>query len=96
MLDRGVEVELVDLGKGLSLTELDQLIARRDYVTFLNTRNALYRKMNMRVNPPTRSEALQLMSENPNLIRRPLIKWGKKIFVGFDADYWNNFSDYEV
>ena len=89
-----MEVQSVDLSKGLSFEELDQLIAHRDYVVFLNTRNVLYREMNMRVNPPTRSEALQLMSENPNLIRRPLIKWRGRIFVGFDAAYWDNLSGY--
>ena len=90
MLNQGAELQLVDLNKGLSFSELDQLIARHDYRDFLNTRNVLYRKMNMDTSPPTRNEALRLMSENPNLIRRPLIKQGRKIFVGFDVAKWKN------
>ncbi|MBG99108.1 MAG: hypothetical protein CMN58_02035 [Solibacterales bacterium] len=90
MLDQDVKLQLIDLNKGLSVSELDQLIANRNYRIFLNTRNALYRKMNMGTNTPERHEALQLMSENPNLIRRPLIKKGQKIFVGFNVAEWKN------
>ena len=92
MLDQGAELQLVDLSKGLSVSELDQLIAHRDYREFLNTRNVLCRKMEMGINTPARYEALQLMSENPNLIRRPLIKRGQRIFVGFNANEWENFQ----
>ncbi len=45
--------------------------------------------MGMKTNPPPRDEAVRLMSENPNLIRRPLIKKGRKIFVGFNPAEWN-------
>jgi arsenate reductase-like glutaredoxin family protein len=37
-------------------------------------------------NPPPREEALRLMSENPNLIRRPLLVKGKKVVAGLDED----------
>ena len=89
MLDQGAELQFVDLNRGLSVEELDQLIGRRDYREFLNARNALYREMGMKTNPPPRDKALRLMSENPNLIRRPLIKKGRKIFVGFNPAEWN-------
>ena len=90
MLDQGAALQFVDLNRGLSVEELDQLIGRRDYRLFLNTRNALYREMGMKTNPPPRDEALRLMSANPNLIRRPLIKRGRKIHVGFNAAEWSN------
>ncbi len=89
MLDQGADLQLVDLNQGLTVEELDQLIGRRDYREFLNTRNALYREMGMKTNPPPRDETLRLMSENPNLIRRPLIKKGRKIIVGFDPTEWS-------
>ena len=84
MLDRGVELEFVDLNKGLSVEELDQLIGNRDYRQFLNPRNILYRQRGMKQNPPPKDEALKLMAENPNLIKRPIIKWGKRLALGFD------------
>jgi arsenate reductase (glutaredoxin) len=76
--------EEVDLSKGLSVAELDRLIGKRDYRLFLNSRNELYRERNMRDNPPSRSEALRLMSENPNLIKRPILVKGNEIALGFD------------
>jgi len=74
----------VDLNRGLTIAELDQLIGKRDYRLFLNTRNELYRERGMSDNPPPRAEALRLMSENPNLIKRPILVKGREIVLGFD------------
>ena len=72
----------------MSVAELDALIGKRDYRQFLNTRNELYRERNMKEHPPTRAEALDLMSANPNLIRRPLWVRGDEILFGFDEEQW--------
>ena len=40
----------------------------------------------MKENPPPRGEALKLMSENPNLIRRPILVKGGKIILGYDEE----------
>jgi len=74
--------EEVDLNKGLSVGELEALIGARDYKMFLNTRNELYRTRNMKEQPPARAEALKLMSENPNLIKRPILVDGESVKVG--------------
>ena len=74
----------MDLNRGLTIAELDQLIGKRDYRLFLNTRNELYRERGMSDNPPPRAEALRLMSENPNLIKRPILVKGREIVLGFD------------
>jgi arsenate reductase-like glutaredoxin family protein len=78
----------VDLSKGLSVEELDRLIGKRDYREFLNPKNELYRQMGMKTNPPPREEALRLMSENPNLIRRPILARGSRVVAGFSEDEW--------
>ena len=57
----------------MSPAELEKLIGKRDYRDFLNSRTELYRERGMKENPPPRDEAIRLMSENPNLIRRPVI-----------------------
>ncbi len=72
----------MDLNQGLSVAQLDALIGRRDYREFLNTRNELYRERGMKENPPTRQEALRLMSQHPNLIKRPILVDGDRILVG--------------
>jgi arsenate reductase len=84
--EHGVEMTRIDLNKGLDVDELDRLIGKRDYKLFLNTRNVMYRERNMKQNPPDRETALQLMSENPNLIKRPVTVAGKKIILGFAPD----------
>ena len=63
----------VDLNKGLSEQDLDALIGDRDYLAFLNSRNELYRERDMKNHPPPRAEALALMANHPNLIKRPIL-----------------------
>ena len=67
------------------MAELEKLIGKRDYKEFLNTRNDLYRERGMKDNPPSRAEALKLMSENPNLIKRPILVDGQNITLGSDV-----------
>lgn len=90
MLDRGAQLDFIDLNKGLSEAELEKLIGKRDYREFLNPRNNLYRELGMKENPPPRKKAIQLMAENPNLIRRPLAKKGNTLLLGFDAKALGN------
>jgi Spx/MgsR family transcriptional regulator len=86
LVEQGAKFEEVDLAAGLRLADLDALIGKRDYKQFLNFRNELYRERGMKKNPPTREEALRLMSEHPNLVRRPLLVKGKSIAIGFDKE----------
>ena len=90
--ENGVEVTEIDLNQGQSEAELDALIGARDYLKFLNFRNELYREHKMKTNPPSRSEAIQLMSQHPNLIRRPILVSGSKVALGFDADEFGKLT----
>jgi Spx/MgsR family transcriptional regulator len=84
LAEHEVKTEEVDLNQGLSEAEIDALIGTRDYTKFLNFRNELYRERKMKANPPSRAEAIKLMSKHPNLIRRPILVKGSKIALGFD------------
>ena len=84
--EKNAQFEEIDLNQGLSVEQLDQLIGKRDYREFLNFRNEMYRERGMKENPPPREEALRLMSENPNLIRRPILVKGGKIILGYDEE----------
>lgn len=76
-----------DLGKErLSAEELEKLIGHRDHKQFLNTHNELYREKKMKEHPPSREEAIQMMVEEPNLIRRPVIIAGGRVVLGFDQE----------
>jgi arsenate reductase-like glutaredoxin family protein len=84
--EKGARFDEVDLSKGLTVEALEELIGKRDYRQFLNPRNELYRERGMQENPPPRREALQLMAENPNLIRRPILVKGSRIVLGYDEE----------
>jgi Spx/MgsR family transcriptional regulator len=87
MEKRGFKLNFRDLDKHrLSAAELEDLIGDRDHTEFLNTRNELYRAKNMKQHPPSRAEAIRMMAETPNLIRRPVIVAGGRIVLGFDQN----------
>jgi Spx/MgsR family transcriptional regulator len=91
MENRGFDLHFRNLDKErLSSGELEQLIGDRDHREFLNTRNELYRQMNMKQNPPTRAEAIRMMVGEPNLIRRPVIVAGGRVVLGFDQEKIDN------
>lgn len=84
---RGFQLYFRDLAKErLSAAELEKLIGKRDYTDYLNPRNEVFRRKKMKEKPPTRKEAVRLMTKEPNLIRRPVIVSGKRVVVGFDKE----------
>jgi arsenate reductase-like glutaredoxin family protein len=85
-----VEFDEIDLNKGLTTAELDKLIGKRDYREFLNPRNELYRERDMKNHPPPREEAIRLMAENPNLIRRPILVNRNRLILGFDEQAYRS------
>jgi Spx/MgsR family transcriptional regulator len=88
---RGVPLHFRDLDKQrLSAEELEKLIGGRDHTEFLNSRNDLYRERNMKEHPPSREEAIRLMYENPNLIRRPVVVAGGRVVLGFDPEEYRS------
>jgi len=84
---RGFQLYFRDLTKQrLTAAELEKLIGKRDYTEFLNSRTELFRKRDMAEHPPSRKQAIHLMSQEPNLIRRPVVVAGGRVVVGFDEN----------
>lgn len=85
MLRKGAQLTERDLGRDpLSEAELKKLFRGRDPREFLNSRNALYRERKMKDDPPSPTETIRLMAQEPNLIRRPLLVRGRDIVMGYD------------
>ena len=63
----------------MNQSELDRLTGDRDYQGLRNPRNELYRV-----------EALKLMAQHPNLIRRPLLVSGWGVILGLDERAYAN------
>ena len=66
------------------------MIGRRDYKEFLNPRNEIFRRKKMKEKPPSRREAVKMMANEPNLIRRPVILCGGRVVLGFDENGLKN------
>jgi len=64
--------------------ELREIIGNDPIEPFLNTRTPLYREKSMKQKPPSKDEAIELMLEDPNLLKRPVIIKGKKKLTGFN------------
>jgi Spx/MgsR family transcriptional regulator len=64
--------------------ELRDLVADQPVENILNSRNALYRKRNMKQRPPSKEEAIKLILKEQNLLKRPVIVKGKKKLLGFN------------
>ncbi len=85
MQSQGAELEEREYGKQpLTETELQVIIGDGPVKDFLNTRTPLYRERGMKDNPPTKEEAIRLMLEDQNLLRRPVTVKGKRKVAGFD------------
>jgi arsenate reductase-like glutaredoxin family protein len=84
--DLGAQLHERDLGKEpLSEAELQALIGDAETTAFLNTRSVSYRAHGFKGKPPTKAQAITLMAQDPNLIKRPITVMGRIKVLGFDA-----------
>jgi regulatory protein spx len=82
-----VELDERDYAKHpLSTAELKTLFAGRDPRDFLNPKSPAFKAMGLKDRKLTSAEALSLMAQEPNLIKRPLIVAGGEIVAGFDRE----------
>ena len=72
----------------LTATEIEDLVGDRPITYVLSTRTTQYAARGLKDRAPGEAELLRHMEAEPRLIRRPLIKWGDLLLVGFDADRW--------
>jgi arsenate reductase-like glutaredoxin family protein len=83
--DLGAQLHERDLGKEpLSEAELEALIDSADVAEFLNTRSASYRQQGFKTQSPTKAQAIKLMAQDANLIKRPIAVKGRTKVLGFD------------
>ena len=55
--------------------------------TLLNKRGTTWRKLEDDIkNSVNEKSAIQIMLDNPSIIKRPVLSKGKKLLVGFSAD----------
>ena len=85
--DLKVELEERDYAKNpLDLTELKELFKGRDPRDFLSVKSPTFKAMGLQGKTLTAEQALKLMAQEPNLIRRPLVVVGREVIAGLDRD----------
>jgi arsenate reductase-like glutaredoxin family protein len=79
-----VDVDQLDINKEPpSRAFLERHIDPDRFLDFVSTRSPVFKE---RALPRSKKEAIDMMMENPNLIRRPIIIRGSEVIFGFDKD----------
>jgi arsenate reductase-like glutaredoxin family protein len=60
---------------------LEKHIDAARFLDFVSTRSPVFKERPL---PASKKEAIDLMVENPNLIKRPILVRGSKVTFGFD------------
>ena len=60
---------------------LEKHVDPEHFLDFVSTRSPVFKQRPL---PKSKKEAIDLMIENPNLIRRPIMIKGAKVIFGFD------------
>jgi len=71
---------------------LERLIDETHLADFVNTRSPAYKERGLDVSRMTKKQAIELMLEEPNLMKRPLVLSGRRAVFGFDADKYEDLS----
>lgn len=90
---RGIELVKHDLAKEPPSRELlERLIDEKHLEDFVNTRSPAYKERGLDVTKMTKRQAIDLMMEEPNLIRRPLVLAGRKAVFGYKPDQYEGLT----
>ncbi len=81
-----MDVNAIDINKQPPTREfLEQHIDANRFLDFVSTRSPVWKERPL---PKSKKEAIDLMMQNPNLIRRPILIKGSKVTFGFDKDQY--------
>ena len=62
---------------------LEQHVDETEFLDFVSTRSPVFKQRPL---PKSKKEAIDLMMEQPNLIKRPILIRGSNVTFGFDKD----------
>lgn len=91
---KGLELDKHDLAKDPPPRELlERLIDASHPQEFLNPRSPSYRERKLGERKLTKAQVIDLMMEDPNLIRRPIVLRGpKEAIFGFEPDRYDDLA----
>jgi arsenate reductase-like glutaredoxin family protein len=65
---------------------LEKHIDAERFLDYVSTRSPVFKERPL---PTSKKEAIELMMENPNLIKRPILVQGSRVVFGFDKDRYS-------
>jgi arsenate reductase-like glutaredoxin family protein len=68
---------------------LERHVSEERFLDFVSTRSPVFKTRPL---PRSKAEAIDLMLEQPNLIKRPILVRGSKVVFGFDKDAYARVS----
>ena len=90
---KGVELVKHDLAKEPPSRELlERLIDEEHLEDFVNMRSPAYKERGLDVAKMTKKQAINLMMEEPNLIRRPIVLAGRKAVFGYKPEEYEKLK----
>jgi arsenate reductase-like glutaredoxin family protein len=60
------------------------------FLDFVSTRSPVFKKRPL---PTSKKEAIDLMMQQPNLIKRPVVVWDDKAIFGFDREQYAKLAE---
>ena len=91
--ERGVPFRFHDFRRdGLTSALLDRWCEQVEWSALLNRQGTTWRKLDaaLAARAQDRASATALMLDHPTLIRRPVLRHGTSLVVGFDAERYSN------
>ena len=77
-----MDVEQIDINRNPpDRAFLEKHVDKDRFLDFVSTRSPVFKQRPL---PKSKKEAIDLMLENPNLIRRPILVRGSRVTFGFD------------
>jgi len=86
LADLGIEVEIRDYFKRpLDAAELERLLPA-DPAPMLGTKSPKYKELGLKDRRLTKAEAIALMVEDNNLLKRPILVHPRGTVIGYDSE----------
>ncbi|MDF2457790.1 MAG: ArsC family reductase [Nitrospira sp.] len=76
--------------QGVPVAQLDAWIAQLGWEKLVNRKGTMWRRLDAASQEAVKdaASAKALMLAQPSVIKRPVVEWGERTTVGFDADAW--------
>ena len=92
LAELGIEVEIRDYFKTqLTAAELEQLLPA-DPAPMLGTKSPKYRELGLKDRKLSKTEAITLMVQDNNLLKRPILAHAKGVIIGFDKTAYEHLA----